>query len=169
MAHLCLIFILFVTSCVGLQGEEPQTAHLMSITWASHIAASVLTGRYTLTQSINNPITPSIPNWMINQKINQLVNDSIPRVSEFHITCHLSWASGGGTTNTISTVHYVNIFCNRYHKTCSEQGVKQSMINLHAGSCSSYGCCLSWEENGDNENVILSCLLFIEMTRLTCQ
>ena len=24
--------------------EEPQTAHLMSITWASHIAASVLTG-----------------------------------------------------------------------------------------------------------------------------
>ncbi len=29
----------------GLWEEEPQTAHLMSITWASHIAASVLTGR----------------------------------------------------------------------------------------------------------------------------
>ena len=33
-----------VTSCAGLQEEEPQTAHLMSVTWASHIAASVLTG-----------------------------------------------------------------------------------------------------------------------------
>ncbi len=33
-----VIFISFVTSCVGLQG-------LMSVTWASHIAASVLTGR----------------------------------------------------------------------------------------------------------------------------
>ncbi len=29
----------------GLRQEELQTAHLMSITWASHIAASVLTGR----------------------------------------------------------------------------------------------------------------------------
>ncbi len=30
-----------------------QTAHLMSFTWASHIAASVLTGRWTPTQSTN--------------------------------------------------------------------------------------------------------------------
>ena len=37
-------FISLVTSCAGLQQEEPQTAHLMSFTWASHIAASVLTG-----------------------------------------------------------------------------------------------------------------------------
>ena len=28
----------------GLREEDPQTAHLMSITWASNIAASVLTG-----------------------------------------------------------------------------------------------------------------------------
>ena len=40
-------FISLVTSCAGLQGEEQQTAHLMS-TWASHIAASMLTGRSTL-------------------------------------------------------------------------------------------------------------------------
>ena len=33
-----------VTSCVGLLEEEPQKAHPMSFTWASLIAASVLTG-----------------------------------------------------------------------------------------------------------------------------
>ena len=36
-----VIFISIVTSDVGLQEEEPQTAHPMSFTWASHIAASV--------------------------------------------------------------------------------------------------------------------------------
>ncbi len=40
-----VIFISFFTFCAGLQEEELQTAHLMSFTWASHIAASVLTGR----------------------------------------------------------------------------------------------------------------------------
>ena len=33
-----------VTFCVGLQEEEPQTTHPMSVIWASHIAASMLTG-----------------------------------------------------------------------------------------------------------------------------
>ncbi len=33
-----------IITCAGLQEEEPQTAHLMSFTWPSHIAASVLTG-----------------------------------------------------------------------------------------------------------------------------
>ena len=37
-------FISLVTSCLGLPGEKPETAHLMSFTWASYIAASVLTG-----------------------------------------------------------------------------------------------------------------------------
>ena len=37
-------FISLVTSCVWLQEEEPQTAHPMSCTWASHIAACMLTG-----------------------------------------------------------------------------------------------------------------------------
>ena len=37
-------FISLVTSCVGLWGEEPQTARPMSFTWASQIAVSVLTG-----------------------------------------------------------------------------------------------------------------------------
>ena len=37
--------ISLVTSRVGLRQKEPQTAHAMSITWASHIAVSVLTGR----------------------------------------------------------------------------------------------------------------------------
>ncbi len=36
-------FISLVTSCVGLWEGEPQ-AHLMSITWASHIASSMLKG-----------------------------------------------------------------------------------------------------------------------------
>ena len=31
-------FISLVTSCVGLLEEEPQAAHLMSFTWASHIS-----------------------------------------------------------------------------------------------------------------------------------
>ncbi len=39
-----LNFISLVISCFGLQEEGPQTAHLMSFTWASCIAASVLTG-----------------------------------------------------------------------------------------------------------------------------
>ncbi len=37
-------FISLVTSRVGLREEEPQKAHPMSFTWASLIAASVLTG-----------------------------------------------------------------------------------------------------------------------------
>ena len=37
-------FISVVTSCAGLWEEAPQTAHLTSFTWASHIAASVLMG-----------------------------------------------------------------------------------------------------------------------------
>ncbi len=45
-------FISLVTSCVGLQEEEPQTAPPMSFTWVSHIAASMLTECKTLTQSI---------------------------------------------------------------------------------------------------------------------
>ena len=44
MEHLCLIFLSFFTFYAGLQEEELQTAHLMSFTWTSHIAASVLTG-----------------------------------------------------------------------------------------------------------------------------
>ena len=39
-----VIFISFVTSCLGPQEEEPQTAHPMSFTWASHIAASMYYG-----------------------------------------------------------------------------------------------------------------------------
>ncbi len=35
---------MFFTFCAGLQEEELQTAHLVSFTWTSHIAASVLTG-----------------------------------------------------------------------------------------------------------------------------
>ena len=31
------------TSCVGLQEEEPQAAHIMSFTGVSHTAASVFT------------------------------------------------------------------------------------------------------------------------------
>ncbi len=46
-------FISLVTSCVGLWEEEPQTAHPMPFTWASHIATILLTGRWTLpSQSI---------------------------------------------------------------------------------------------------------------------
>ena len=37
-----------ITSCVGLWEEGPHTAPPMSFTWASHMAASVLTGQYTL-------------------------------------------------------------------------------------------------------------------------
>ena len=33
--------ISLVTSCAGPREEEPQTAHPMSFTWASHIAATV--------------------------------------------------------------------------------------------------------------------------------
>ena len=38
-------FISLVTSCVALQEEQQETAHLMSISSASYIAVSVLTGR----------------------------------------------------------------------------------------------------------------------------
>ena len=38
-------FISLLIACVGLREEEPQTVPSMSITWVSHIAASVLTGR----------------------------------------------------------------------------------------------------------------------------
>ena len=50
-----------VTSCVGLQ-EEPQTAHPTASTWASYIAASVLTGHQThsLTHSIHQHIAVGI-------------------------------------------------------------------------------------------------------------
>ena len=41
-------FVSPVTSCVGFQEEEPQTAFPMSFTLASDIAASVLTGCETL-------------------------------------------------------------------------------------------------------------------------
>ena len=53
-------FISLVTSCVRLLEEEPQTAHLMSITWVSHIAANMLMGHYTLTQSIHRPVKQTI-------------------------------------------------------------------------------------------------------------
>ena len=37
-----VVFMTFVDSCVGLQEEEePQTAHPISFTWVSDIAASV--------------------------------------------------------------------------------------------------------------------------------
>ena len=36
-------FISFFTSCAELLEDQLQTAHLVSFTWASHIAASVLT------------------------------------------------------------------------------------------------------------------------------
>ncbi len=38
-------FISQVTSCVRLWEEEPQTAFPMPLTWASHIATSMLMGR----------------------------------------------------------------------------------------------------------------------------
>ncbi len=40
---LCFTFMSLVTSCVGLR-EQPQTAFPMSFTWASHVAAIMLTG-----------------------------------------------------------------------------------------------------------------------------
>ena len=36
-------FISLVTSCVELREEEPHAAHPLSFTWASHIAASMVT------------------------------------------------------------------------------------------------------------------------------
>ena len=36
--YLFVNFISLITSCVGPQGEEPQTAQPMSCTWASHTA-----------------------------------------------------------------------------------------------------------------------------------
>ena len=47
-------YISLETSCFGLQEEKPQTAHLIFFTWASHIAASVLMGLSTPTQTIIN-------------------------------------------------------------------------------------------------------------------
>ena len=44
MASESVNFISLVTFCVGLREEEPQTAHPMAYTWASHIAGSVFTG-----------------------------------------------------------------------------------------------------------------------------
>ena len=44
------------TTHVGLWEEEPQTDHLMSFTWVSHIAASMLAWDVEL-----NPINYSIP------------------------------------------------------------------------------------------------------------
>ena len=61
-------FISLVT-CFGLQEEEPQTAHLLFFIWASHIAASVLTGHWTPTQSINQ----SISRW--HSRLNGWLND----------------------------------------------------------------------------------------------
>ena len=49
--HLVSDFISLVTSCLGLEEEEPQTAHPKSLTCASHIAASELTGMISSTQS----------------------------------------------------------------------------------------------------------------------
>ncbi len=46
-AQSCLNFILLLTSCVGLQEKEPQSAYPMSSLWASRIAARVLS-RHTL-------------------------------------------------------------------------------------------------------------------------
>ncbi len=44
--HICVCdFHIIHHLLCGLQEEEPQRAHLMSITWVFHIAASVLTGR----------------------------------------------------------------------------------------------------------------------------
>ena len=41
-------FISLVTSCVRLREEEPRTAFLVSFTWVSHIATSMLVERQTL-------------------------------------------------------------------------------------------------------------------------
>ena len=65
-------FISLVASCVGLREEEPQTAHPMSFTTASHIAANVLMGHYTL---------PNQSHWCF------IFPDTSPLVivSKFHI------------------------------------------------------------------------------------
>ena len=39
-----VVFITFVTSCVGLLEEKSQIAHSMSFTWASYIANSMYYG-----------------------------------------------------------------------------------------------------------------------------
>ncbi len=54
--HLACLWIWYhslVTSCAGLRELEPQTAYPMSFTWASHIAASALTGCSTLPNQSN--------------------------------------------------------------------------------------------------------------------
>ncbi len=65
----------------GLREEEPQTAHLMSITWASHIAASVLTGCYPINQlsvdykcliRLNNYYMIFLPQYSITSIIHHL-------------------------------------------------------------------------------------------------
>ncbi len=43
--HICVRDFHIIRHLCGLREEEPQTAHLMPITWASHIVASMLTGR----------------------------------------------------------------------------------------------------------------------------
>ncbi len=61
--HICVCdFHIIRHLLCGLREEEPQTAHLMSITWASHIAASVLTD------------------------VKLLPNQSIYKGTEFHFT-----------------------------------------------------------------------------------
>ncbi len=37
------------------------------------------------------------------------------KCSKVHITCHLSWASGGGTTNSLSYVLYISVSHSQYH------------------------------------------------------
>ena len=79
--------ISLVTSCVGLQEEEPQTPFPMSIIWVFHVAASMLMG------------LPTLPNQSAN-----------------HITSHLlHWASGRGTTNSPSHVLYMGISSSHWH------------------------------------------------------
>ncbi len=57
-------FISLVT-CVGCWEEEPQTAYPMSLTWASHIASSVLTGCLTpLNQKAGPTLHTDITFWV---------------------------------------------------------------------------------------------------------
>ena len=65
-------FASLVTSCVGLQ-EETQTAYRMSLTWASHIAASLLTGQL---YPINN-LTFSMLRTIMSSKIHRTTFFSI--------------------------------------------------------------------------------------------
>ncbi len=62
MAHLCLWFWYRLSPPVWASGGGATKSPLMSFTWASHIAASVLTGRKTPTQQINQLLWRSILN-----------------------------------------------------------------------------------------------------------